>query len=89
MHARFLMILPASVLALFAQGSDAPKIPDNVLAEREVEYSAVGGLQTMDIFRPREVSGRPHPAVLLVHGGGFRAGAKERYVPLAVISCSC
>jgi len=78
------MILPASALALFAQVPDAPKIPDTVLAEREVEYSAVGGRQTMDIFRPREVSGRPHPAVLLVHGGGFRAGAKESYVPLAV-----
>jgi acetyl esterase/lipase len=55
-----------------------------VLADRDVEYSGVGGRQTMDIVRPRDASTTPRPAVLLVHGGGFRGGNKESYIPLAV-----
>ncbi len=84
MRTRFLILLLAFSRALLAQSPDAPKIPDTVLAERDVEYSAVGGRQTIDIFRPRESSNSARPAVLLVHGGGFRAGAKESYIPLAI-----
>ncbi|HXA50032.1 MAG TPA: alpha/beta hydrolase, partial [Candidatus Acidoferrum sp.] len=77
MHARSLLFLLTTATGLFAQ------IPDTVLADRDVEYSAVGGRQTMDIIRPRDSSGGPRPAVLLVHGGGFRGGAKEGYLTLA------
>ena len=38
----------------------------------------------MDIVRPREAGSAPRPAVLLIHGGGFRAGSKESYIPLAI-----
>jgi acetyl esterase/lipase/sugar lactone lactonase YvrE len=38
----------------------------------------------MDIVRPREAGKGEWPAVLLVHGGGFRAGSKEGYIPLAI-----
>lgn len=62
----------------------APKVPDTVIADRDVAYSNVGGKQTMDVIRPRDNSAKPRPAVLLVHGGGFRAGTKEGYIPLAV-----
>jgi acetyl esterase/lipase len=61
-----------------------PAVPDSVVADRDVEYSAVGGRQTMDIVRPKAASGTPRPAVVLIHGGGFRAGTKESYIPLAV-----
>lgn len=84
MDVRFIILSLAGALALPAQTPEAPKVPDTVVAEREVEYSAVGGPQTMDIFRLREASNRPRPAVLLVHGGGFRAGSKEGYIPLAI-----
>jgi acetyl esterase/lipase len=69
---------------VLAQANNAPKVPDTVVADRDVEYSNVGGRQTMDIVRPRETSNIPRPAVLLVHGGGFRGGNKESYIPLAV-----
>jgi acetyl esterase/lipase len=69
---------------VLAQTPQPAAVPDSILADRNVEYSAVGGRQTMDILRPRETSDRPRPAVLLVHGGGFRAGAKESYIPLAI-----
>ncbi len=77
---RFLFsgLLLASSLGLLAQ------VPDTVSVEKDIEYSAVGGSQTMDIVLPREVSKIPRPAVLLVHGGGFRAGKKESYLPLAM-----
>ena len=83
MHRHFLILLLASSGALLAQSPEPPKLPDSVLAERKVEYSAVGGRQTLDIIRPREASSSPRPAILLVHGGGFRAGAKESHLPLA------
>ncbi len=70
MLARFLSILPL-VGALFAQ---------NALIDHDVVYSAG---QTMDVVRPSAASSTPRPAVLLVHGGGFRAGTKESYLPLA------
>ncbi len=81
MHARSLILLLAASSVLLAQ---APKIPDTVIADRDVEYSAVGGRQTLDIVRPREASPTPRPAILLVHGGGFRGGTKEGYLALAI-----
>jgi len=69
--------LLAPLLLLLAQA------PDNIVVDKDVEYSAVGSSQTMDIVRPREASNVPRPAVLLVHGGGFRAGSKEGYLSLA------
>jgi acetyl esterase/lipase len=70
MLARLLSILPLAG-ALFAQ---------NALIDHDVVYSAG---QTMDVVRPSAASSTPRPAVLLVHGGGFRAGTKESYLPLA------
>jgi len=70
MLARILSILPLAG-ALFAQ---------NALIDHDVVYSAG---QTMDVVRPSATSSTPRPAVLLVHGGGFRAGTKESYLPLA------
>jgi Esterase/lipase len=32
---------------------------------------------------PRQSSPEPRPAVLLVHGGGFRAGTRQSYLPMA------
>jgi acetyl esterase/lipase len=83
MHSRLPLFLLALAGALSAQAPATPTIPDSLIAEREVVYSAVGGRQTMDIIRPREAT-QVRPAVLLVHGGGFRAGAKESYLPLAI-----
>jgi acetyl esterase/lipase len=76
---RFLLasLLMSSLFVLLARGQD------NVVTEKDVEYSAVGASQKMDIVWPRDTSSVPRPAVLLVHGGGFRAGSKESYLPLA------
>lgn len=82
------MRLPALFLllasAMLAQAPNPPAVPATVIADRDVAYTNVGGRQTMDIIRPKEASATPRPAVLLVHGGGFRAGTKEGYIGLAV-----
>jgi acetyl esterase/lipase len=84
MRFHFFALVLASASILPAQAQDKPKIPDSLIAEHDVEYSAVGGPQTMDIIRPRISSEGSRPAILLVHGGGFRAGSKESYIPLAI-----
>lgn len=81
---RTLTLLLVSSTALLAQSSAAPQIPDSIIIDRDVEYTPLGGGQKMDILRPRADSSTPRPAVLLVHGGGFRAGSKEGYIPLAI-----
>lgn len=70
---RFLLLFTVST-ALFGQA--AP------IAAMDVEYSAVGQRVAMDIYRPADDA--VHPAVLLVHGGGFRAGNRSSYTKLAV-----
>lgn len=62
----------------------AQTMPDSVLHERDIPYSNVGARVAMDIIRPRASSDKPRPAVLLVHGGGFRRGTRESYLPVAV-----
>ena len=77
------MLSRLSLLLLAAATELTAQIPGTVVAEQNVTYSSVGGAQTMDILQPRG-GGVPRPAILLVHGGGFRAGAKESYIPLAI-----
>jgi len=68
------LLLGAAALALptlpvFAE----PKV------ERDVVYGEPGGTKLlMDIYRP-DTPG-PHPAVILVHGGGWLGGSKEGYL---------
>lgn len=73
-----------SVLVAAAWAQPAPfQAPDDVLHERDVEYSRVGERVAMDVLRPRATSTEKHPAIVLVHGGGFRAGRRESYLPVA------
>ena len=54
-------------------------IPDNVTFERDIEYANAGGAHVqLNLARPKGVAG-PLPAVLCIHGGGFRAGSREGY----------
>ena len=60
------------------------QIPDSVVHETDIEYSNVGARVAMDIVRPKAAGAQKRPAVLLVHGGGFRRGNRESYLPVAV-----
>ena len=65
----------ASVLPIAAQQQPAiPQLPDTVIHDRDIEYSNVGARVAMDIVRPKGLSASDRlPAVLFIHGGGFRA----------------
>src|SRR5437868_5823387 len=82
MPVRLLLLITASCLLVLAQ--TAPQIPDTVIHEADIEYSNVGGRTAMDIVRPRAVSSVPLPVVVLVHGGGFRRGQRQSYLPMAI-----
>jgi acetyl esterase/lipase len=75
---RCLLVL-VPVLCLAAE----PPIPSDVLIERAVPYTSIPhGKLAMDIVRPK--SAGSHPAVVLIHGGGFSRGARDSYLPMAI-----
>src|SRR6266542_1992554 len=57
----------------------ALKAPDNVLFEPDIEYANPDNQHLqLDLARPKTGKG-PFPAVLCIHGGGFRAGSRKGY----------
>ena len=52
---------------------------DGVVFEKDIEYANPDGQHLkIDMARPKGVDG-PFPAVLCIHGGGFRAGSRTGY----------
>ncbi|HYP05844.1 MAG TPA: alpha/beta hydrolase, partial [Bryobacteraceae bacterium] len=85
MSLRVAFILCVSFAVAFAQSPPpAPAIPDDVAIERDVQYSNVGQRLAMDILRPKAEPSEPRPAVVMIHGGGFRAGSRNSYLPAAI-----
>lgn len=84
------MTLNRTLLSLFLStigwaqqvAAPPPPLPDSVTAEMDVEYSRVGERVAMDIYKPK-ASGI-YPAVVAVHGGGFRGGNRQSYRALCV-----
>ncbi len=69
------------VSAIFFHTSFAAElvIPDGVVFERGIEYSNPDNQHLqLNLARPKNGSG-PMPAVLSIHGGGFRAGHRDGY----------
>ncbi len=59
-------------------------IPDNVIFERDIEYANPDGQHLqLNLARPKKADGQL-PAVLCIHGGGFRAGKREGYDALCL-----
>lgn len=77
-----ILLCPLFAAAAFAFQAANPTVPANVQADFDIEYSRVGERVAMDIFRPKTPG--PHPAVLAVHGGGFRAGKRTGYHALCI-----
>lgn len=71
-------MLFAALLALSVTASEPPQA---VTIETNVLYSRAGGEELMmDIARPAGEG--PFPAVICIHGGGFRAGSRSGYASL-------
>ena len=54
-------------------------VPDGVIFEPDIEYTNPDDQHVqLDLARPKHDDG-PFPAVLCIHGGGFRAGSRKGY----------
>lgn len=61
-----------------------PTVPDDVTFEAGIEYANPDGQHLqLNMARPKTGDG-PFPAVVCIHGGGFRAGKRESYDNLVI-----
>ena len=75
----FIFLLSSTVLR-----AAPPTVPDDVLFERDVEFSNVDGQHLkLNVARPK-TNAAAKPAILCIHGGGFRAGTREGYDSLCL-----
>lgn len=60
-----------------------PDLSDAIIANEGVTYRQIGDRQLkLDLYQPAN-SQEMHPAVLLIHGGGWRTGDRSHQVPMA------
>ena len=68
----------ASVLLFIAAVTASAQSPGNVQTRNNVVYAVHDGVSLNgDLYLP--MSAGPHPAMLFIHGGGFRGGSKAGY----------
>ena len=85
----FLLALLALSASAFAQtkAKTAPlpaEPPDSVKAELDITYGKTPEQELkLDVYRPKS-GGDKLPACVLVHGGGWTGGNKEKFRPLAI-----
>ena len=69
------LILAACLLA--SASSSAPALaPDSSLAHKDVAYDDADAARKLDVYLAE--SDKPTPAMVYIHGGGWRAGSKDR-----------
>src|SRR5438128_11724420 len=76
----------ACVLLLAAAGLQGAElaVPDEVQFEQGIEYTNPDNQHLqLNLARPKKGDG-PFPAVVCIHGGGFRAGKREGYDGLCI-----
>ena len=72
------------LVAAISMADAAPPVPDSVIWETGIEYSnPLDEHLQLNLARPKTGTG-PFPAILCIHGGGFRAGKRESYDNLCV-----
>lgn len=81
MRSRWLACLVVSTSLSLVHAQQPPKVvaPDGVVFERDIEYANPDDQHLkLNLARPKEGTG-PFPAIVCIHGGGFRAGSREGY----------
>ena len=59
--------------------------PSDVQETRDVEYGRVGDHRLLaDVYRPAWRTGKPAPALIFIHGGGWSSGKRDIYKLYAV-----
>lgn len=56
-----------------------------IVAKKWIEYIPAGGksIRTTDAFYPAGNPKEKHPAIVIIHGGGWRSGSPQQHNPLA------
>ena len=68
-----------------AAAADPLDVPDDVVFEPGIEYARPGGEPlALNLARTKSPAG-PSPAVVCIHGGGFRAGNREHHDRLCIL----
>src|SRR5262245_1164729 len=83
---KLLSVLLFLALVLIAAASNAadPVIPNTVTWQAGIEYANPDNAHLqLNLAQPKSGAG-PFPAVLCIHGGGFRAGKRESYDTLCI-----
>src|SRR5689334_1132269 len=80
-----LAILAGICATAFAQTQRKPvPIPETVEKKADVVYATYGARQMhLDLYLPKH-SGAPMPAVVYIHGGGWKNGSKDAFARQAV-----
>lgn len=66
-----------------------PKTPDNIKIKEGIKYCRIGGRELkLDIFYPKKRGKDKFPAVLMIHGGGWRSGERSQNTPTAKMLAS-
>lgn len=76
-----LLFLVTTILSAYAaQAADPPlAVPPGVVFEKDITYSSPGGVKLeLDMARPKDPHGLS-PAIVCIHGGGFRAGNRQHH----------
>ena len=61
-----------------------PPLPRGVRVHKNLVYSTIGSRKLrLDILRPENLRRGPYPAVILIHGGGWRSGDRSQAIPMA------
>ncbi|MBO3269560.1 alpha/beta hydrolase [Hymenobacter defluvii] len=61
-----------------------PVVPATIHSQTNVPYcTASGRALQLDVFYPKARRRGGYPAVLLIHGGGWRSGDRSQHVPMA------
>ena len=60
------------------------KVPPSVKAEKDIIYHWIGDRKLrLDAFFPKKNAQNARPAILIIHGGGWRTGNRAQHLPLA------
>lgn len=72
-------VSPAFLCALFVLALGRPSSGQDILVEKDIEYSKVGDTSLkLNIARPKSDEG-PLPCIVWIHGGGWVGGGRESF----------
>ena len=74
------LVLPAVYfIPLLLAAQEKSEVPAGVTVERDITFLAPEREEKLDLYRPeKNESGKPMPAVVIIHGGGWVKGDKGR-----------